>query len=169
MARARRLARWMFYSHLWLGVAATGILLVVSVTGVLLNHKRALGLMPEASTNAVSALTNALPLSVLVQTAESAVGPTTVSAGVGRMDVRPAKGLVKVRFDDDLVTEVTLDLATGEVLTIGERKDVFIEKLHSGEIFGDLWVLLSDTGAIFLLLALVSGYWLWLYPRARAS
>ena len=169
MARARRLARWMFYSHLWLGVAATGILLVVSVTGVMLNHKRGLGLMPEAATESVRPLSEALPLSELVQAAESAAGPAIAAAGVDRLDVRPDDGLIKVRFDDDAVSEVTLDLATGEVLSVGERNDVFLEKLHSGEIFGDLWVLLSDTGAIFLLLALVSGYWLWLYPRARAS
>ena len=169
MARARRMARLMFYSHLWLGVAATGILLVVSVTGVLLNHKRALGLMPEASTESPGTLAEALPLAALVQAAESAAGPSIAAAGVDRMDVRPGKGLIKVRFDDVSVTEVTLDLGTGRVLSVGERNDVFLEKLHSGEIFGDLWVLLSDLGAIFLLLALVSGYWLWLYPRARAS
>jgi uncharacterized iron-regulated membrane protein len=57
---------------------------------------------------------------------------------------------------------------TGEVLHVGERNDVFLEKLHSGEIFGDRWVLLSDAAAIFLVVLLVSGYWLWLYPRGRA-
>lgn len=169
MARARRLARWMFYTHLWLGVASTGILVVVSVTGVLLNHKRALGLMPEAATEFPQALADALPLQRLVDAAETAAGPEISAAGVDRLDVRPDKGLIKVRFSDAPVTEVTLDLATGEILSVGQRNDVFLEKLHSGEIFGDLWVLLSDTGAIFLLLALVSGYWLWLYPRARSS
>lgn len=34
----RRLARSMFYAHLWLGVVATGILVVISITGILLNH-----------------------------------------------------------------------------------------------------------------------------------
>jgi uncharacterized iron-regulated membrane protein len=168
MARARKLARWMFYGHLWLGVAATGILVVVSVTGVLLNHKRVLGLMPDATADSPQPVSMALSLGELVTAAEAAAGPAAVAAGVGRMDVRPGKGLVKVRFDDASVTEVTLDLASGRVISVGERNDVFIEKLHSGEIFGELWVLLSDTGAIFLLLALVSGYWLWLYPRARA-
>ncbi len=169
MARARSLARWMFYTHLWLGVAATGILLVVSVTGVLLNHKRALGFMPDAATEFPQPLVQALPLQQLVHAAEVAAGPEIAAVGVDRMDVRPNKGLIKVRFQDAPVTEVTLDLATGDVLTVGRRNDVFLEKLHSGEIFGDLWILLSDTGAIFLLLALVSGYWLWLYPRARIS
>ena len=38
---------------------------------------------------------------------------------------------------------------------------------HSGQIFGDFWVLVSDTGAVFLLGVLVTGYWLWLYPKSR--
>jgi uncharacterized iron-regulated membrane protein len=169
MGKARRLARWMFYSHLWLGVLASGILLVVSVTGVMLNHKRVLGLMPDASNDAPRALSDALSLSALVEAAESAAGPDIASDGVDRMDVRPEDGLIKVRFEDSAVTEVTLDLATGTVLEIGERNDVFLEKLHSGEIFGGFWTLFSDAGALFLLLALVSGYWLWLYPRVRAG
>jgi uncharacterized iron-regulated membrane protein len=169
MAKVRRLARWMFYSHLWLGVLASGILLVVSVTGVMLNHKRTLGLMPEASNATPRELSEALSLSALVRAAKAAVGTEVAAAGVGRMDVRPEDGLIKVRFDDSAVTEVTLDLTTGTVLGIGERNDVFLEKLHSGEIFGDLWTLLSDAGALFLLLALISGYWLWLYPRVRAG
>ena len=169
MARARRMARTMFYGHLWLGVAATGILLMVSVTGVLLNHKQALGLMPDAANEFPKPLTDALSLNALWEAAELEVAPSVASAGVDRMDVRPDKGLIKVRFADASVTEVTLDLASGTVLGVGERNDVFLEKLHSGEIFGDLWIFLSDTGAFFLLLLLVSGYWLWLYPKARAS
>ena len=32
------------------------------------------------------------------------------------------------------MTEVTVDINTGEVLHIGERNDDFLEKLHSGQI-----------------------------------
>ena len=90
------------------------------------------------------------------------------AAGIDRMDVRPGDGLVKVRFDNRTVLEVDVDLNTGRVLHVGERNDVFLEKLHSGEIFGDRWVLLTDFSAVALTLLLLSGYWLWLFPRARA-
>lgn len=156
----------MFHGHLWLGVLVTALLLLVSATGVLLNHKRALGLMPEAGPAAPAPLSEALPLAELVEGATEAAGPAG-EAGVDRMDVRPADGLVKVRFDDRRVVEVTLDLHTGEVLAVGERNDVFLEKLHSGEIFGDAWILLSDFAAVGLLVLVVSGYWIWLYPRSR--
>ena len=84
---------------------------------------------------------------------------------IDRMDVRPRDNIVKVRLRDAASTEVTLDLSTGAVLDKGRRGDVFLEKLHSGEIFGDGWVLLSDAAAIALTLVLISGYWLWLAPR----
>lgn len=166
--RARAWAWWMFHSHLWLGIVATAIVLVVSVTGVLLNHKRPLGLMPEVENQPAGSFAEALPLAELTRRAESAVAPAVAAAGVDRMDVRPGDGLVKVRFDDAEVHEVTVDLASGRVLHVGLRNDVFLEKLHSGEIFGDGGVLLSDFAAVVLVLLLVSGYWLWLYPRIRA-
>lgn len=156
----------MFYSHLWMGVAATAILLVIAVTGVLLNHKRGLGLMPDVP-DAPAAFAHALPLPQLGELAAAAVPPAVADAGIDRMDVRPDAGLIKVRFDDADVTEVTLDFATGAVLHVGARNDVFLEKLHSGEVFGDAWVLLSDAGAVLLVLALISGFWLWLYPKRR--
>jgi hypothetical protein len=83
------------------------------------------------------------------------------------MDVRPGDSYVKVRFDDREVHEATVDLASGRVLHVGPRNDVFLEKLHSGELFGDGWTLLSDVAAIALAILVISGLWLWLYPRAR--
>jgi len=154
-------------SHLWLGIITTGVVLLVSATGVLLNHKRGLGLMPDVPNEPKGSFDDALPLAELARRAAAAVGPEVAAAGVDRMDVRPDKGLIKVRFDDRRVMEATLDINTGEVLHVGERNDVFLEKLHSGEIFGDRWVLLSDAAAVALAILLISGYWLWLYPRSR--
>ena len=45
--RRRRLLRAGFYIHLWLGVLSTIALIAISITGILLNHKRGLGLMPD--------------------------------------------------------------------------------------------------------------------------
>lgn len=157
----------MFHGHLWLGILTTAIVLLVSITGILLNHKRPLGLMPEVEHQPSGAFTGALPLAQLAGRAESAVSPEIAAAGIDRMDVRPRNGFVKVRFRNRAAMEVTLDLNTGQVLHVGERNDVFLEKLHSGEIFGDGWVLLSDLAAVALVLLLLSGYWLWLYPKTR--
>jgi hypothetical protein len=184
--RARPLTRAAFYAHLWLGVVFTIALMAISITGILLNHKRGLGLMPDVPHEPDRPFSEAMPLARL---AAIALDTVTLAAGgdveardpvraIDRMDVRPRNGFVKVRMRDASSTEVTVDLATGRVLHVGSRGDVFLEKLHSGEIFGGVrWVLLSDAAAIALVIALVTGYWLWLVPkvpqkrasRARAS
>ncbi len=167
-------SRIAFYSHLWLGVLFTVVLTVIAITGILLNHKRGLGLMPDVSNEPTAPFASALPLARIAEVALAALPadapdrPAELTvAHVDRMDVRPRDGYAKVRMRDRASTEVTVDLASGRVLHIGRRGDVFLERLHSGETFGDGWVLLSDAGAIALLITLVSGYWLWLAPKLR--
>ena len=165
--RAHLVQRAMFYAHLWVGVLFTVVLLVVAVTGILLNHKRELGLMPDVSHEPTAPLAAALPLAQLAERARVAAALPGDGAPIDRMDVRPDNGFVKVRFDDPGWTEVTVDLATGRALHVGRRGDVFMEQLHSGELLGGRWVLLTDAAAVAVVLMLISGYWLWLAPRWR--
>jgi uncharacterized iron-regulated membrane protein len=161
------MSRAMFYSHLWFGVLFTVALLVIGITGILLNHKRELGIMPDIPHEPSGAFTDALPLSDLARSAFAATGITNEFNAIDRMDVRPRNGFVKIRFRDKANTEATVDINTGKVLHVGPRGDVFFEKLHSGEIFGENGILLSDFAAGGLVLLLISGYWLWLRPRVR--
>ncbi len=165
--KGRWVNRFAFYAHLWVGVIFTVALLSISVTGILLNHKRGLGLMPDVNNTASTLFTNALAMSELAIKARAAGGPIVGNTEVDRMDVRPGDGLIKVRFSDPASTEVTLDIYSGKTLHVGRRGDVFLEKLHSGEIFGKQGVLLSDAAAVALTILLLSGYWLWLVPRWR--
>ena len=171
-APTRRLSRFAFYAHLWIGVVFTAALVVISITGILLNHKRGLGLMPDVDAAPSRAFAESLPLARLAEIALGAAGGpaggevgAAVDRMVDRMDVRPRDGYVKVRLRDAASTEVTVDLATGRVLHVGPRGDVFLERLHSGEAFGGRGVLLSDAAAVALVLTLLTGYWLWLAPR----
>lgn len=179
--RSLSASRVAFYSHLWFGVLFTVVLTVIAVTGILLNHKRGLGLMPDVPHEPSAPFSTSLPIDSLARLAliaaadipgliEETGGADPLKA-IDRMDVRPRNGFVKVRLRDRASTEFTMDLANGNVLHVGKRGDVFLEKLHSGETLGDGWILLSDAGAIALLITLVSGYWLWLAPkwRGRAS
>lgn len=166
---ARRAAWIAFHGHVWTGLLLTALFVSLGVTGILLNHKRALGLMPDVEHTPSAPLEAALPVSELAARGEAAAAERGIEAGVSRMDVRPADGYVKVRLDDPASTEVTLDLATGAVLHVGARNDVFLEKVHSGEIFGDRWVLATDAAAIAMIVLLVSGFWLWIFPRWRRS
>jgi uncharacterized iron-regulated membrane protein len=166
-AREMSWSRAMFYSHLWFGVLFTVVLLVIGVTGIVLNHKRELGIMPDPEHQPMGAFAESLPLHELANRALAATGLPPDVNSIDRMDVRPRNGFVKIRFRDAASSEATVDLATGAVIHIGPRGDVFMEKLHSGEIFGSNGVLLSDAGAAGLIILLISGYWLWLKPRFR--
>lgn len=178
--RRRTLSRSAFYLHLWLGVVGTLALFAIAVTGVLLNHKRGLGLMPDISHEPRGEFNTALSLDRLAHAALVAAPPSargTWKEGdavdislIDRMDVRPRNGYVKVRLRDNASMEMTVDLVSGEVLHVGRRGDVFLEKLHSGEIFGGQpFVLLSDIAAIILVVTLITGYWLWLAPKLRGA
>jgi hypothetical protein len=172
------MSRAAFYIHLWLGVLSTVILIAISVTGVLLNHKRGLGLMPDVPHEPTGPIGAAIPLEALARAALEAApeasrgewkpGDPVDIALIDRMDVRPRNGFVKVRLRDKASMEMTVDITTGRVIHVGRRGDVFLEKLHSGEAFGGLrFVLISDFGAIALVLTLITGYWLWLVPKLR--
>lgn len=165
--QARSTNRAAFFAWLLVGVFLTVALLSISVTGILLNHRRALGLMPDVSNPSSTLFTNAMPLAELAIRARAAGGPVAGNTDIDRMDVRPSDGLVKVRFSDPASTEVTLDIYSGKTLNVGGRRDVFIRKLHSGEVFGERAVLLSDAAAVALVLLLLGGSWYWLGPRWR--
>ena len=178
----QRAARIAFYGHLWIGVIFTVSLVVISITGILLNHKRELGLMPDVPHEPTAPFATSLSLDSLAGIALRAAATAGGGAADGplapadldrsridRMDVRPRDGYVKVRMRNVSSSEVTIDVASGRVLHVGRRGDVFLEKLHSGEAFGGGWILLSDAAAVALLLTLLSGYWLWLAPRLRRS
>jgi hypothetical protein len=169
----RRLA---FYTHLWLGVLSTIALIAIAVTGILLNHKRGLGLMPDVPHEPTGTFGSAISLERMAHTALEAAPPESRpgwSLGdsvdislIDRMDVRPRDGYVKVRLRDKASMEMTVDITTGRVVHVGRRGDVFLEKLHTGEIFGGQpFVILSDIAAVALVLTLITGYWLWLVPK----
>ena len=176
----RTMSRVAFYVHLWLGVVSTVALIAIAVTGVLLNHKRGLGLMPEVPNEPRGSFSSTVSLERLAHAALVAA-PEASRPGwsptdsvdislIDRMDVRPRDGFVKVRLRDKASMEMTVDIHTGQVIHVGRRGDVFLEKLHTGEIFGGQpFVILSDIAAIALVLALITGYWLWLVPKLSRS
>lgn len=175
MPSRRRFSRVAFYVHLWLGVLSTIALIAIAITGILLNHKRGLGLMPDTPHQPTGAFGSAIPLEQLAVAALEAAPPASRPgwapgdpadvALIDRMDVRPRDGVVKVRLRDKASMEMTVDINSGRVIDVGRRGDVFLEKLHSGEAFGASFVILSDLAAAALVLTLITGYWLWLVPK----
>ncbi len=82
---------------------------------------------------------------------------------VDRLDVRPDKGIVKVRAVNHW--EVQIDMATGAVLSSMYRRSDLIESIHDGSFIHDrvkLWVFLPS--GVVLLALWLTGIYLWALP-----
>ncbi len=88
---------------------------------------------------------------------------------VDRLDVRPAKGIIKVRGKNRW--EVQVSATSGKVLQAAYRRSDFFEELHDGSWFSDsakLWIFLP--AAVILLILWITGAYLWLLPyRVRRA
>ncbi len=156
--------------HLVGGLVVAAYLVVLSVTGVMLNHKRELGLMVEPVRILESEDVEkfkAVPLSEIVGWATAAARAKGVHDDVRFADYRPLSGYVKVRFKDDAQTEVVVDAYEDRVYSTATRDDQWLEALHSGLYWGPQWGILSDASGVFLILLSANGIYLWIAPAWR--
>jgi uncharacterized iron-regulated membrane protein len=158
-------ANWWY--HLVAGLTVSIYLVVLSVTGILLNHKQPLGFMatsPDVPERGDGFQT--IPLIRIVESAIEFRGGAFRVEDVSTVDYRPS-GYAKVRFEDNDF-EVMVDAGDGSVLKSSRRWDVWIEDLHSGLLFGKKGWLLSDVSAVVAILLTVNGLYLWTRPGWRA-
>jgi uncharacterized iron-regulated membrane protein len=159
--------------HYWASFIVALPVLVIILTGVLLQSKkhwtwvqpaeqRGTGSAPAISMEQILASVRTVP-DLAVQSWDD----------VNRMDVRPARGMVKVWLQNGY--EVQVDLRTGAVLQVAYRRSELIESIHDGSFFGGDWVkmgLFLPAGLTLLLLWL-GGMWMWWVPfwgrRKRAK
>jgi uncharacterized iron-regulated membrane protein len=158
--------------HYWGAIVVSAPLLVVIVTGILLQLKKELpwvqppeqrgtGKEPAVSLAQVLAACRGVP-EAEVETWDD----------VNRIDVRPSRGLIKVWAKNSW--EVQLDAYSGEVLQVAYRRSDLIESLHDGSWFHDaakLWLFLP--AAVVLLGLWLTGLYLFWLPivvrRRRAA
>lgn len=82
---------------------------------------------------------------------------------VDRLDVRPGKGIVKIRSKTSW--ELQVDLRNGDLLASNYRRSDLIESLHDGSFFGDTSKLVIFLANGLILLGLwFTGMWLWYLP-----
>ena len=134
--------------------------LAVIVTGVILQLKKESGWIQPPTQRGTSdqpAIGFDEILSVVQKVPEADV---ETWADVDRLDVRPGRGILKVRCRNRW--EVQLDTKTGEVLQIAYRRSDLIESIHDGSFFHDrvkLWVFLPTS----LILGVLWGTGLYLF------
>ncbi len=90
-------------------------------------------------------------------------GQITSWKNVDRLDVRPKKGVTKVRAKNNW--EIQIDTKTGDVLQVEYRRSDLIESIHDGSFFHDNiknWIFLPASIVLFVLWC--SGLYLFAYP-----
>lgn len=141
---------------------ALPFLLVIS-TGILLQLKKQIPWIQPAEQRGASLSTPVSLERILAAAAEQPEAGIRSWADVDRLDIRPAKGVVKVIGTSRW--EVQVDLETAEVLQVAYRRSDLIEALHDGSWFHPavkLWIFLPVAAIVLGLWG--TGIYLWWLP-----
>lgn len=158
-----KLAKFNRISHRWGSVLIALPLVLVIATGILLMLKKQSSWIQPPT---VGGSTKELKLTfdeILAAAQSVPEAGITSWDQIDRLDVRPSKGMIKVRGTNRW--EIQLDAVTAEVLHVAYRRSDLIESLHDGSFFNDkvkLYVFLPS--GIILFLLWVTGLYLFAQP-----
>lgn len=138
-------------------------LLIVIVTGLLLQVKKQVDWVQPPTAKGSSQNLTVDWEQILLAAKSNASADVESWSDIDRLDVRPGKGIVKVRCKNGW--ELQLDSDTGDTLSSAYRRSDVIESLHDGSFFTDvakLWLFLPN--GIVLLILWFTGAYLWYLP-----
>lgn len=150
--------------HRWGSIATAVPVLIVLVTGVVLQLKKesswiqpktqkGIDQPPQISFDEILAVTSSVPEADVESWDD-----------IDRLDVRPGKGMLKVRCRNRW--EIQLDTTTGEILQVAYRRSDLIESIHDGSFFSEgvkLGIFLPT--AIVLVILWGTGVYLFFMPH----
>ncbi|MAI74041.1 MAG: hypothetical protein CMM01_24520 [Rhodopirellula sp.] len=151
-------------SHRWGSILALLPITIIIVSGIVLQVKkvspyiqpptqRGVGTEPAIGFDRILEIATSVP-EAAIETWED----------VDRLDVRPGKGMVKLRCKNRY--ELQIDTKTGEILQVAFRRSDLIESIHDGTFFHEqfkLWVFLP--AGIVLAMLVITGVHLFLLPH----
>ena len=149
--------------HYWLSVWLALPMALIAVTGLLLQFKKSLAwVQPPEQRRELNLPIAEWPRLLAAAQAHPSLGVQSWD-DVERLELRPSKGLIKLIASSG--QEAQFDAGSGELLQVAARRSDTIEALHDGSFFGDGikfgWF---ATSAFGLLLATLSGIWLFVEP-----
>jgi uncharacterized iron-regulated membrane protein len=158
--------------HKWLAVPLLLFMVLVSTTGLLLGWKKQLELLPPTQSSSAKGQAWISLDSLQALAIGYARDSLQLSPAIDRIDIRPQKGVAKVRFSEHF-TELQFDGHSGALLSVEQRSSDLLEMIHDGSIldwllgFGNDQFKLVYTSllSLGLLMLSISGYWLWYNPR----
>ena len=150
--------------HRWGAILALLPMMIIIVSGVVLQLKKEVAyIQPPTQRGTGSQLS--VSFDHILEAAKTVPQAKIASwDDIDRLDVRPGKGVVKVRGKNRW--EIQIDTQTGEVLQAAFRRSDLIESIHDGTYFHDsfkLWVFLP-AGLILAILA-ITGLHLFSLPH----
>lgn len=151
--------------HYWLSIVLLLPLLVISVTGALLQLKKHIAWVQPTELRAGEGAPD-LSLVGLVELAGTAHPPLSQWSDATRIEICPQRNLAKVVGEDGV--EVQIDLGRGVVMQTAPRRSDWLEALHDGSWFGD-WVKYGWflPVAVLLLISTLTGLVLFALPYVR--
>ncbi len=149
--------------HKWGAIIIALPFLVVLITGLLLQVKKQSAWVQPPTTEGSAQIPSISFDEILNISASVPEAEIQTWADVDRLDVRPDKGIVKVRAVNHW--EIQIDTDTGEILQIAFRRSHIIEAMHDGSWFHEsakLWIFLP-TGLVVTVLW-ITGIYLFFLP-----
>lgn len=150
-------------THKWASIVVAIPLLIILVTGILLLVKKEFNYLQPPSAKGIASQPS-ISFDVILQQAKTVEQAQVTSwDSIKRLDVRPSKGIVKIRTNSQW--EIQLDAKTAAILSVAYRRSDTIEQIHDGTYWqknANLW--LSLPVAITLLLISLTGLFLFFYP-----
>jgi len=150
-------------AHYWGSVIIAIPLLIVLGSGIILMVKKQLPWIQPQTIKGVAKVPELTFEQILQISSTVPEGNITTWKDIDRLDVRPKKGVVKVRAKNHM--EIQIDNKTGDILQAQYRRSDLIEAIHDGSYFHEhakLWVFLP--ASIILLFLWGSGMYLFAQP-----
>jgi hypothetical protein len=146
----------------------------MALTGVLLALKDPIGLKPETQAVKLSA-GEWVSLDQINKTATIYAVENGLDTLVDRIDIRLDKGIAKVLFKRHF-TELQVSGKNAEILSVRQRGDHLIERIHDGSIVefyagqtDSVKIIYSSLVGIGLIALSLSGFFLWYAPKKNQS
>ena len=150
--------------HRWGSILIALPTLCVLSTGVLLQlKKQSSWIQPVTKTG--SEVAPVLSFTKILEICQSVPEAQIESwDDIDRLDVRPGKGVVKIRAKNRW--EVQVDTSTGKILQVAFRRSDLIESIHDGSFFSDTAKLgIFFPSALILLILWGTGIYLFFLPH----
>jgi uncharacterized iron-regulated membrane protein len=168
MTKKRPLNRMNRNIHKWLSLVITLPLLVSLISGILLLTKKEFAFI-QPPTSLGQANLPSISFAQILKQAKT-VDQAEISSwdSIDRLDVRPDKGIVKVRAKSRW--EIQIDTKTGEIKQVAYRRSGIIEQIHDGTLLhrkANLWLTLPISIALLIILLTGTILFFWPYYKRR--